>query len=669
MYRFLTLTVLTLIVLPAMVRAQETTELTLPAQSDIRIIVDISGSMKENDPGNLRQPAVRLLARMLPEGTSAGLWTFGEYVNMLVPHRDVTDEWRKTAIERSNQINSVALRTNLGKAIEVASDGYYTGGVLDHTHFILLTDGKVDISDDPERNRQEEQRILQSTLADLVAQGATLHPVALSSQADAEFLEQLASESGGRFQIAESADALNRAFLEALNTAVPQEQIPIEGNAFLVDSGVKEFTALIFWGDKETRSTRELELVRPDGKTLGMTSLPDNARWARETGYDLVTLSEPLSGEWRIKGELGSGSRVTVVSDLRMVVSQVPPSFSESSPFDVRVAFFEKADKIINPDFLQVLDVSLTITSEDGRSGTKELSGEQPPENGVYSDRIGRLPAVGVYRIDVVADGQTFGRKFSATARYTAPEGAVSGEPAIQEGTDPDEGELPQVSAEPEQIESVEEQKPVASEDSETAPLPAIDSPIDVSQAEEPQVAPPAATEPSALKEEEVSQLPFPMWMLGAGGGGLAVLLLAWLAVKKRNNRAMAQAEAAAERETIADLEEQLEPEPEDIPEVTDETPPEDDMADLEKVFEEPGDEIPVADAIVEPEEGPEDDEAIPELDEVADDSASEDDEEEFGLDDFDLSEFDDLPDFEEDDSGLPNEAAEKKRDDKEQKK
>ena len=69
--------------LPAGLNAQESDDVQLPEQSDVRIIVDISGSMKDTDPDNLRQPAVRLLARLLPEGASAGVWTFGQYVNML----------------------------------------------------------------------------------------------------------------------------------------------------------------------------------------------------------------------------------------------------------------------------------------------------------------------------------------------------------------------------------------------------------------------------------------------------------------------------------------------------------------------------------------------------------------------------------------------------------
>ncbi|WP_139172884.1 VWA domain-containing protein, partial [Marinobacter sp. AC-23] len=205
MSRLLTLVLVTAVWLPGTLWAQETTKLTLPERADVRIIVDISGSMKQTDPNDLRQPAVRLLARVIPEGNTAGVWTFGQYVNMLVPHGEVTDSWRKTAIDRSQQINSVALRTNLGKAIEVASDDYVTGGTLENTHFILLTDGNVDISDSADVNQAEEKRILGEILTNLAARGATFHPVALFDLADAGFLKTLAEKSQGSFRVADTA--------------------------------------------------------------------------------------------------------------------------------------------------------------------------------------------------------------------------------------------------------------------------------------------------------------------------------------------------------------------------------------------------------------------------------------------------------------------------------
>ncbi len=47
---------------------------------DLRLLIDVSGSMKESDPDNLRAPALELIVRLLPEGARAGVWTFGESV-------------------------------------------------------------------------------------------------------------------------------------------------------------------------------------------------------------------------------------------------------------------------------------------------------------------------------------------------------------------------------------------------------------------------------------------------------------------------------------------------------------------------------------------------------------------------------------------------------------
>lgn len=641
MPKFLTLVLFTALLLPGTLWAKESTKLTLPERADVRIIVDISGSMKQTDPNDLRQPAVRLLARVLPEGSTAGVWTFGQYVNMLVPHGEVTQSWRDTAIERSQKINSVALRTNLGKAIEVASDDYVTGGSLENTHFILLTDGNVDISDSADVNQAEEKRILGEILDDLVARGARFHPVALSDLADAGFLTTLAEKSQGSYRMANTAEALNLAFLDALNNAAPQEQIPIEGNAFTVDGGVKEFTALVFRGQEEGGEAFEpasLQLIRPDGETLLLSAQPDNVRWASEAAYDLVTITEPQAGEWRIKGQLGEGSRVTVVSDLRMVVSPLPATFTTESPVDVRVAFFEKSEKVTNPEFLDVISVQLNLTSEDGRSGNKTLSGDQPPEDGEYTDTISKLPDEGLYRIDIIADGKTFARKFSATTEFIVPVGMS--ESSLGAPIDI----------------SLAEQVPASSQSSDPEPAPVVESgplPAELTEGELAEEAPTtskeplaseelsANTKPSAEKESEsASARPIPLWVIGNAVGGLFILaLIIILLVRKRRNAQAAADGPDNEIDGLDDLQQE--------------------MADAEAqapvVMPEPEEEeIPIANVVVEPEE------TIPELTEPAED----DEEEAFGLDDFDLSEFDDLPDYD-----SPEEPEQGTKSDDEQKK
>lgn len=670
--------------------------LSLPGNADVRIVVDISGSMRETDPQNLRRPAVRLLARTLPEGASAGLWTFGQYVNMLVPYGVVDQAWRDAAVERSEQINSVALHTNLGLAMEKAANDWLSGGTLENTHLIVLSDGKVDVPGGEDASQAEEKRILDSLLPALKDKGATIHTVGLSEKADIRFLRNLARETGGSFQLAQSAEALNLAFANALNTAVPQEQVPIEGDGFAVDEGISEFTALIFSG-QDAAGEEPLALAQPDGEPFTRENAPENVRWASEPGYDLITVTEPVPGRWRIIGDLGQGSRVTVVSDLRMAVNPVPAEFTEEQPLAIEVAFFDEAEKITGSDFLSVMDVSLSITASDGRKGTKVLSPDTPPEDGVYRDTVPRLPAPGRYQVDVVADAGTFSRKFSAMTTFTVP----GEEPPLEVVTEPMVPDLSeQVEPLPDFDGGVNSSEPEPPAEAE----PPVEAPVQESEPEpvpEPEPAPVIEPEPETPAEQPIAEtepekgtlLGIPVWAWGAGAALLvAIVGLGLFAWRQKKARAEQEQAAAAERETLEDLAEEseeppvVEPEPpvaaesveaEAEPEPASEKEPE--LASAEVPEPEPEDIPELSQADSEPDEVP--DEAVPEVTEelpsaelepeedeipVADDTVGAEaeldpseadeisesefdiDEDEFGLEDFDLSEFDDLPDYDE---------------------
>ena len=51
---------------------------------DVRLVIDVSGSMKSTDPENLRIPALELVVKLLPENSRAGIWTFANDVEPLV---------------------------------------------------------------------------------------------------------------------------------------------------------------------------------------------------------------------------------------------------------------------------------------------------------------------------------------------------------------------------------------------------------------------------------------------------------------------------------------------------------------------------------------------------------------------------------------------------------
>lgn len=409
---------------PASVNAQ-IEGLTLPesAQStiiptskatDIRVLVDISGSMKQNDPDNLRIPALNLIVEMIPQGARAGVWTFGQWVNMLIPPAIVDDAWRENAKNNAQKINSYGLRTNIGEAMEKATWLFETQGDYEQ-HAILLTDGLVDIADnsDPQqqkKNEQERQRISTDILKRYEELGVKIHSIGLSKNADKVLLDKLALATGGTSVVVSSAQELVKAFLKAFEKAAPEvaEQVPLSNdNTFDIDSSVQEFTALVF----RKAGSNPMQLKTPDGNVISQIKGAENARWFGETVYDLVTVTNPQSGKWEVDAELDPDNRITVVSDLKMDIVNLPNALFPGQQIDFEVYLHEKGEVITNPDFLKLMTIEMTMTAESGRSGTKVISDpSSPPSDGRYKESISRLSKEGQYELKIEVDGKTFKR-------------------------------------------------------------------------------------------------------------------------------------------------------------------------------------------------------------------------------------------------------------------
>ena len=132
---------------------------------DFRIVIDVSGSMKQTDPQNLRVPALKLINGLIPTGSQAGVWTFGRYVDMAVKWGRVDDAWRKQADLGADKIHSNALLTNIQSALARARVGWDKPDAKTRRILLLLTDGKVDISSDPAKNEKSRASVLNAGLA------------------------------------------------------------------------------------------------------------------------------------------------------------------------------------------------------------------------------------------------------------------------------------------------------------------------------------------------------------------------------------------------------------------------------------------------------------------------------------------------------------------------
>lgn len=393
------------------------------ALADVRILIDVSGSMKQNDPQNLRRPALRLLVGLLPSKTRAGVWTFGRYVNMQIPLGQVDRAWKAKARKSSQSIGSPGQFTNIEDALaratgdwEAPADGY-------RRSVILLTDGMVDIAKDRSRNTASRERILRRILPRLQSVDARIYTIALSGNADHQLMRELAEQSDGWYEQVENADQLQKVFLRIFEKVGKPDAVPLKDNRFTIDESITEATVLVFH-QPDAQATR---VVPPDGKAFAAEDAPANVEWHRDQGYDMLTVTDPTPGEWTIQAELDPENRVMVVTDLKMRTSELPNRLmlGQSLPFEV--SFTDHGKLITRQAFLQVVEVAAVQNDSTGEHEPKPLlddGGEEDPAagDGRFSMQFGGdMLNTGRGELVINAEGRTFVREKRVTFEVAPP--------------------------------------------------------------------------------------------------------------------------------------------------------------------------------------------------------------------------------------------------------
>jgi uncharacterized protein (TIGR03503 family) len=395
---------------------KEASKVQAAALNDVRVLIDISGSMKKNDPANLRQPALRLFISLLPSNTQAGVWTFGQWVNMLIPHDGVTREWKDKANKSISKVNSAGLFTNIEDVIRRSTEDWIHTTSPTKRSLVLLTDGIVDISEDVEKNHSSRQRILQELVPLLQKANVTIHAIALSEESDRNLLEQLATATGGRFETIDTTEGLERLFLHLFENVAPRDSLPLTNNRVKVDDSINEMTFLIFKGNSgEPASITSPSNIKYDANN----HKDDGIIWHSDKNYDLVTIKKPESGYWKINSKLDPDNRVMVVTDLKLITTKLPSALLSggSQPFYIHL---ENNGEIIDRhDFLHFVNATINQTEVSEKTLDKSWQlklldngkgVDKKANDGIYSANLNKSLVAGEHEIEVVINGTTFSR-------------------------------------------------------------------------------------------------------------------------------------------------------------------------------------------------------------------------------------------------------------------
>jgi hypothetical protein len=258
-------------------------------------------------------------------------------------------------------------------------------------------------------------------------------------------LQDIARRSGGLFELANNSADLHEVFSDIFETAKAPDMLPIEGGAFTVDASIEEVTIV---ASKEREDVRIL-LQAPDGRKLGSADADDDRlKWFLSEHFDMITLRKPQPGDWKLLFS-GGNSRAYVVTN--MSLNHNPQQLRLTAGADtVLEAWLEQDGQRLDQEaVLTNTRFKLRIEAPDGAIANFALDdtgqyGDKKAADGTYSNTLS-YTVPGSYRMDIIAEGETFKRQRSVHFDVTP----AAGSPPAPAGKQPASGPQAQAGSTP----------------------------------------------------------------------------------------------------------------------------------------------------------------------------------------------------------------------------
>ena len=288
--------------------------------TDVRVLVDVSGSMKKADPKAVRGPATALLATLLPDQSQGGIWLFGSDVRQLVPYGPVDARWDALGQPIEASIGSTDRFTHMESALRtgITAGGERTTGVC---HVILITDGIVDVQGGKDASSASRDRILKTVLPDANDRGCSIHTIALSNEADLPLLRQMAIQTDGLFTLLDQPGDLIPVMLDALELALRSQQLPIRNREIQIDSDIRQIRLTRLESDTPVS-------LRSNEMTIGANIKNGDINYYSGTGYQTLIWSNPIPGRYTLSEQFGPTDRILIDSDVQLELADLPPTIS-----------------------------------------------------------------------------------------------------------------------------------------------------------------------------------------------------------------------------------------------------------------------------------------------------------------------------------------------------
>jgi hypothetical protein len=331
----------------------------LSNQMDIRVLIDVSGSMQKTDPNNLSISALQVLTQVLPTGSKAGIWQFANNPTVVVPYGVVNTQWQQQAAIAAQKISFTGQFTDIGAALKVVAFSAEDQAQGRQLHVILLTDGMVDVSKDASENKRARRALLEPILQQYIDTGARVHTIGLSHKADKSTLSAMAQRTDGLFEVAVNAEELLDIFLRALDNTVVTQQVPVKSSeqSFQVQQGVESITIVV-----EKNGDENIKLKDGKQRIFGKEQALTNQQWQSSSTHEVITTTNPTPGTWTLVSDTATLMRINVEGQLQILLQQSHQNIKVGQRSYIDVQLANAQGSLLAAEQLKGFNLEVTMT-------------------------------------------------------------------------------------------------------------------------------------------------------------------------------------------------------------------------------------------------------------------------------------------------------------------
>jgi len=376
--------------------------------------MDSSGSMKKNDPKQLRKPAAKLFISLLGEQDKLSVVSFSSqawpitFLTQLNSQRKISKALRAT-----DRVSHKGIHTNIHSAISKGIELLKESDQLNREPIIILmSDGQMDVGD-KNRSAQLRQKIFDELLPQLIEYNIKIYSIAFTEQSDQELLQEIAEATDGRYALAASDDVLHKVFSKIFEQTKEPDMLPLSENKFVVDSSIQEVTIIA----NKNSSNSQIYLQQPDGKRINSTFKSKKIKWFVSNSFDMITIKMPEEGEWKILFS-DDDNRAYIVTDIKLRTKFEFNAESQQPEIIIQSWFVQKEQTEASQALLGNMEITLNIEHPDG--SIENIPVEPADETGIFTVHY-NPEQNGFYEATMVATSATFQRQQSFSFNNIMP--------------------------------------------------------------------------------------------------------------------------------------------------------------------------------------------------------------------------------------------------------